>query len=109
MARTLPLHPSEPQKDKMKQGSIGWSEKRRISSLTLAYYVESQGLEWTSIREAAPKIAAELGITTAKKRRSVLAVECHERLVAQGVIYPENYVPPWQRISRSARPAFLRT
>jgi len=81
----------------MKQGDVGWIEKRRLSSRTLAYYVESHGQEWTSIREVAKKIASEIGIDTYKKRRSAIAIECHDRLMGMGIVTPPGYVPPWLR------------
>lgn len=81
----------------MKQGDVGWSEARRQSSRTLAFYIESQGLEWTSIREAAHIVADQLGIITSKKRRSTIAIECHEKLTAMSILPGANYVAPWLR------------
>lgn len=76
---------------------INWSSKRRDSSRTLAYYFDAQGRDWRSLREAVTEISAELGLSTAGKRRSEIAVECHEMLLKSGWAPPANYVPPWLR------------
>lgn len=91
----------------MKQGDIGWSEARRQSSRTLAYYYDCHGKDWTSIREAAHSVAAEFGIKTAGKRRSQIAVECLEVLTRLGVCPPPSYSPPWHR--NGAAPRLFRS
>jgi len=107
MART---HPSpivyDLKKDGMKQGDVGWSEKRRQSSRALAYYFDSRGWIWSSLREAARRVASDLGISTTKKRRSQIAVECMEKLSSMGIIPPFGYVPPWLR--NAHQPVILR-
>ncbi len=89
----------------MKQRDIGWSEKRRLSSRSLAFYIESQGLEWTSIREVAHLVAGQFGIETARKKRSAIAIECHDRLVTMAIQPGPDYVPPWLR---NGNPPILR-
>lgn len=95
----------------MKHRDVEWSQKRRDSSRTLAFWFEAQGLEWTSIREAVNEVAPILEVETAKKRRSAIAIECHEILILKGFAPGPNYVPPWLRdggivpnLRRSRRP-----
>src|ERR1700761_5280396 len=90
----------------MKQGYNDWLEKRRQSSRTLAFWFESKGLQWTSLREAVHIVAASLGIETAKKRRSQIAVACHDALLAKGFGPPDDFIPPWLR--NTFRPPILR-
>lgn len=79
----------------MDRGDVGWSEARRASSRTLAFYLESKGIEWTSLREAVPQVALELHVPIG--RRSDTAIACHEILVARGVVPPMDYIVPWLR------------
>lgn len=74
------------------------SERRRQASKTLAWYFESQGLEWTSVREAIALLVPKFGISTAKQRRSDLAIACAEFILAKSKNSPPSaYLPPWKR------------
>ncbi len=83
---------------KVRKRDSEWSQQRRAASLTLAFYCESQGLDWTSLRETIPWVAERLGLVVDGTWRSELAIQCHEILRARGVTVPEGYCPPWARI-----------
>jgi HNH endonuclease len=74
------------------------SKQRKEASRIIAFFIEDQGMQWTTLREAVPEAAKMLGITFT--RRSDTAIECMKALAACGVAPPEDYCPPWQMGSR---------
>ena len=79
------------------------SQCRRDSSRYMAFYIESRGGVWTSVREVLCKVCLELGIIPEKKR-SDTAVKVLSKLIENSFEVPDCYAPPWLR--RNAVPIF---
>lgn len=69
-------------------------EKKEANRL-IAYYYESQGIRWTSVREVLPKLAQECEIPLDRREPMLLGVL--NVLKARGIEAPKGYRPPWER------------
>lgn len=70
-------------------------QMRKDANRTLAYFLESSGYEWISVREALKWLAPELNIDPSGKKRSQVAEECQAAITALGVSVPKKYIAPW--------------
>lgn len=81
---------------------------RKTASIYLAFFIESSGETWVSIRESLPYACSAMKIDPSGKRRSQIAVECAVALHGCGIIPPKNYIVPWTRDALGVHAMFSR-
>lgn len=77
------------------------SLNRKKASCYVAYFLESSGYSWESLRRGVRLAAELLKIPHDGLRRSAIAVMCMDKLIQMNIHPPMGYPVPWSKIQPS--------